>query len=316
VPVAVAQQLRELAPTQRVVVVPDENHLLPVTAGESLLEALESLCSQPVAEPPLQRDKRLVAQSFSAAAEDYDSVAELQRQVGEELLQRIPRARAGAAEQVLDIGCGTGYFRPALARAMPQAQYTGLDLAEGMVVHCASQEGAESANWLVGDAEDLPLASATVDFIFSNLALQWSERTALLCAEMMRVLAPGGTCVFSTLGPATLCELRRAWAAVDEDEHVNRFTPLEELKAALQAAGFADLQMETCLLQLQYRQLKELLRELKTLGAHNVNKARPGGLTGRRRLQGLLDAYELVRADGLLPATYEVAYIVVRKAHA
>ncbi|MCZ6828157.1 MAG: malonyl-ACP O-methyltransferase BioC [Gammaproteobacteria bacterium] len=314
VPVTVAQQVRDLAPTQQVLIVAAGNHMLPVTGQESLLEALRTLCPRPPRAPPVQRDKNLVAQSFSAAAANYDSVAEFQRQVGEELLQRIPRAQASGAMRVLDIGCGTGYFRPALTRAFPRAQYTGLDLAEGMVVHSASQPGASSAHWLVGDAEDLPLDSASVDFIFSNLALQWCERPALLCSEMMRVLVPGGTCVFSSLGPATLCELRQAWAAVDADEHVNRFTPVAELKTALHAAGFARVQLETRTLKLQYQELRELLQELKTLGAHNVNKARPGGLTGRRRLQGLLNAYEALRVDGQLPATYEVVYVVVNKA--
>jgi malonyl-CoA O-methyltransferase len=136
-----------------------------------------------------------------------------------------------------------------------------------------------------------------------------------MCAEMLRVLAPGGSCVFSTLGPATLCELRRAWAQVDGDEHVNRFTPLVEVENAMRAAGFSDIGMETCVLQLHYAELGELLRELKTLGAHNVNRARPGGLTGRRRLQGLLDAYETERLGGQLPATYEVAYVTASKSH-
>ena len=66
-------------------------------------------------------------------------------------------------------------------------------------------------------------------------------------------------------------------------------------------------------IELHYRDARELLRELKALGAHNVNDARPPGLTGRARLQRFLAAYEELREQGVLPATYEVYYLVVRK---
>lgn len=51
------------------------------------------------------------------------------------------------------------------------------------------------------------------------------------------------------------------------------------------------------------------MRELKLLGAHNVLENRPRGLTGKKSLQGLVQAYEIFRTtQGLLPATYEVVY--------
>jgi malonyl-CoA O-methyltransferase len=50
------------------------------------------------------------------------------------------------------------------------------------------------------------------------------------------------------------------------------------------------------------------MRDLKGLGASNAARERARGLLGRRTLQGLLSAYEKQRADGKLPATYEVIY--------
>ncbi|MCW9088725.1 MAG: malonyl-[acyl-carrier protein] O-methyltransferase BioC, partial [Gammaproteobacteria bacterium] len=56
-----------------------------------------------------------------------------------------------------------------------------------------------------------------------------------------------------------------------------------------------------------YRDSMTLMRDLKALGAHNVNPGRNQGLTGPRKVQAVLAAYEQFRrADGLLPATYEV----------
>ena len=163
----------------------------------------------------------------------------------------------------------------------------------------------------MGDAEALPLASNSVDLIFSSLALQWCHRTKLLFAELVRVLRPGGRCVFTTLGPDTLKELRASWAAVDEHQHVNSFLPANALLQDASGQGGLQLREETY--RMEYSKVGELLHELKTLGAHNVNRDRPSGLTGRRALQGMMRAYEDWREEGVLPATYQVYFVTLEK---
>jgi malonyl-CoA O-methyltransferase len=61
-------------------------------------------------------------------------------------------------------------------------------------------------------------------------------------------------------------------------------------------------------MRLTYRQVPDLMRDLKTLGAHNSTSGRHRGMTGKTRLQAMIDAYEAFRSDGLLPASYEVVY--------
>jgi len=59
---------------------------------------------------------------------------------------------------------------------------------------------------------------------------------------------------------------------------------------------------------LTYRTVRELMRELKAIGAHNVTAGRARGLRGKAMLQGLERNYEALRRDGQLPATFEVVY--------
>ena len=59
---------------------------------------------------------------------------------------------------------------------------------------------------------EMPLAADSVDLVWSNLALQWVNDLPRALAEMRRVLAPGGLCVFTTFGTDTLKELRAAQA--------------------------------------------------------------------------------------------------------
>src|SRR5690606_13347117 len=107
---------------------------------------------------------------------------------------------------------------------LPSAEILGLDLAEGML-RFARLERPGRSHWLCGDAEALPLASASVDLVYSNLSIQWCENLPLLLAELRRVLRAGGKLVLTTMGPRTLRELKSAWQEVDGYVHVNRFQP-------------------------------------------------------------------------------------------
>lgn len=303
-------------PRAHVGALPGAGHPAPLQAGTDIAAscrdflAVNGLLAAEVASVP-DLEKSAVADSFSRAATRYDSVAQLQRDVGNELLRELADLPT-APEHVLDLGSGTGYFYPHLRERFPGATYTGLDLAEGMVRHARAHHSAAD-NWLVADAEALPLAAGSVDLVFSSLALQWCYRPELLFAELARVLRPGGRCVFTSLGPDTLRELRSAWAAVDEHRHVNRFLPAADLESATARLPGVALRLRTRPYRMEYRQVRELLDELKALGAHNVNRARPSGLTGRRALQGMLRAYESFREAGLLPASYEVYFGVLEK---
>lgn len=254
-------------------------------------------------------DKRQVAASFSRAAASYDSVAELQRAVGAELLAQLPAGLAPA--RWVDLGSGTGHFSRALAECFPQGQGTAVDIAEGMLRHARASGGA--SQYVCGDAEHLPLASASQQLIFSSLALQWCADFAAVLAEARRVLAPGGVFAFSSLCVGTLQELRDSWQAVDGFVHVNRFRQFADYQALCAASGLEVLELRSERRVLHYRDLRQLTHELKALGAHNLNPGRPDGLTGRARVLALIEAYERWRDEQGLPASWQVVYGVLRR---
>jgi malonyl-CoA O-methyltransferase len=253
-------------------------------------------------------DKRQVAASFSRAAASYDGVAALQRTVGGELLQRVP---SQPLERWLDLGCGTGHFSRVLAARAPQAWGLALDLAEGMLRHARPLGGAQ--DFIAGDAEQLPLRADSLDLIFSSLALQWCGNFSAVLSEAQRVLRPGGVFAFSSLCVGTLQELRDSWQAVDGLVHVNRFRQFADYQQLCAGSGLALVSLDQQQQRLYYPNLRQLTHELKALGAHNLNPGRPGGLTGRARIQALSDAYETQRQAAGLPCSYQVVYGVLRK---
>ncbi|MBH3312547.1 malonyl-ACP O-methyltransferase BioC [Pseudomonas mosselii] len=265
-----------------------------------------------LSQPPLPGtlpDKRQVAASFSRAAASYDSVAALQRAVGMALLEKLPSNLAPA--RWLDMGSGTGHFSRVLAERFAQSSGVAVDIAEGMLRHAREQGGAR--HHVAGDAEHLPLRDGCVDLLFSSLAVQWCGQFASVLGEARRVLRPGGVLAFSSLCVGTLDELRASWQAVDGMVHVNRFRRFEDYQRLCGDSGLELIDLERRPHVLHYPDVRSLTHELKALGAHNLNPGRPSGLTGRARIQGLLQAYEQYRQVQGLPATYQVVYGVLRK---
>ncbi|KAA0988159.1 malonyl-ACP O-methyltransferase BioC [Pseudomonas sp. ANT_J12] len=254
-------------------------------------------------------DKRQVAASFSRAAASYDSVAQLQRDVGSELLRRLPDDFVPG--RWLDLGCGTGHFSRALGERFAASHGVALDIAEGMLNHARPLGGA--THFIAGDAERLPLRDSTCDLIFSSLAVQWCSDFAGVLSEAHRALKPGGIFAFASLCVGTLYELRDSWRQVDGMVHVNRFREFETYQQLCAASGLNVASLQTRPHVLHYPDVRSLTHELKALGAHNLNPGRPGGLTGRARILGLIEAYEQFRQAQGLPATYQVVYAVLEK---
>ncbi len=264
--------------------------------------------SEPRGADGARLDTRRVRAAFERASVGYDRSAALQTRVRAELIARLALFKL-APQVALDLGTGTGAGAQVLARAYRRALVLALDNAEGMLRAARRRSGFFRRFTRVrADAAALPLASARVDLVFSNLMLQWCNDLSGPLAEVRRVLTPGGLFAFSTFGPDTLQELRAAWAAVDADSHVNRFLDMHDVGDALTRAGFAEPVLDVERIVLSYPDTTALMRDLKAIGAHNATSARPRGLTGRTRMQNMRAAYEQFRRDEHLPASFEVIY--------
>jgi len=263
-------------------------------------------------------DKSRVRASFERAAQSYDGAAVLQREVSQRMEQRLDYIKI-APKVILDAGSGTGEGASALRRRYPDARVIELDLAQAMLrtsYHKQQQStglikrllGGAKPWQVCGDLEHMPLADASVDMIWSNLAIQWVNVPDTLFAEFRRVLKPDGMVMFSTLGPDTLSELRQSFDGLDSSTHVNQFIDMHDLGDALLAGGLSEPVMDMEKIVLTYTALRDVLRDLKAIGAHNVTAGRSRGLMGKGTWRALEARYEALRRDGRLPASYEVVY--------
>ena len=323
VPVGAAQRLHTISCAQ-VVVIDGASHLLFISHAQQCWRSVATfLAAQGLApkpsQPPMVLDKRQIARSFSRAANSYNQVADLQRHTGQQLLTLATAQPPLSAQQtggIVDLGCGTGLFLAPLQQLYPYNPLFAIDIAVGMLQQSRQNSSIAKLPLLCADATNMPLASASVAVIFANLTVQWCTNVNALFAEISRVLQPGGYCVFSTLGPRSLFELRSAWRRIDDRVHVNTFITEQTLLTALQS-GRSGLQRQYWreeMITQHYGELDTLLNQFRQLGSHNINRGRPLGLMGKRRMQAFRTAYEQQRnSDGLLPVTYQVWYGVLRK---
>jgi len=253
-------------------------------------------------------------QSFDGAAANFDSVATLPREIAERMIERLSLVRL-PARTIVDAGCGTGHGARLLRRRYTGAVIVELDLSEQML----RQPAARSAlRWpwigslrrrlaLCADFQQLPLAHASIDLIWSNLALHWAQDLPTALAEAHRVLRPGGLLMFSVFGPDTLEELRAA--SQGDTFHVNAHADMHDVGDMLVHCGYADPVMDMENVTLTYAGVHDLLRDLRAHGSISVRGDKRKGLGGRRGYLRVLSRYEQFRReDGRLPARFEVVY--------
>jgi malonyl-CoA O-methyltransferase len=259
-------------------------------------------------------DKKQVRRAFSRAAVHYDASAVLQREVCTRMLERLDYIKLRPT-RILDAGSGTGWATRQLGERYKGADIVSLDIAMGML-----QSARGTSSWwqklfstmqqrfLCADVEALPLALNSMDMVWSNLALQWCNDLPATFIELSRVIKTDGLVMFSTFGPDTLKELRTAFDGVDGYNHVNRFADMHDIGDMLVAAGFADPVMEMEKITLTYNDVKAVMQDLRSIGAHNATAGRATGMMGKTKWARVAQNYETLRRDGKLPATFEVIY--------
>jgi malonyl-CoA O-methyltransferase len=265
-------------------------------------------------------DHGLLRRRFARAAASADGADVLAREISRRMDERLDYIRIDP-RRVLDLGCGTGADLPQLARRFPQAGLLAADFAVPMLARTGQRLRSETPprgllRRLLGgkagtlphvaaDARKLPFARGSFGLVWSNLMLPALDDPLPALREIHRTLEIGGLLMFSTLGPDSLRELRAALPRT-AGERVHRFIDMHDLGDALVKAGFADPVMDMEMLTLTYTEMDGLLSDLRASGAANAALTRPRGLSGRTGWAQARAAYEALRRDGRLPATFEI----------
>ncbi len=165
------------------------------------------------------------------------------------------KARPGAGERAVDVGCGCGATTQELARRVgPTGRAVGIDISAAMIAEARRRAPAGgAAEFLVADAATHAFAPASIDLLFSRFGVMFFSDPVLAFANLRQATKRGGRLVF-----ACWRELERnPWHTIPLEaacKHVPRprepgpeepgpfsLADRARLRRVLAAAGFADV---------------------------------------------------------------------------
>src|SRR3954447_2377849 len=103
-------------------------------------------------------------------------------------------------KKVLDLGCGFGWHCR-YARQQGARSVVGVDVSERMLVRAGELTNDPGIEYRRVAIEEIELAGGELDVVISSLALHYVERFDVVCQNVYRGLAPGGSFVLSVEHP-------------------------------------------------------------------------------------------------------------------
>jgi len=211
--------------------------------------------------------------------------------------------------QVLDVAAGRGaVLFPAAERVGASGRVVGIDYSEEMVRATAAEIGRlPQAQMRRMDAEHLDFHDATFDRVLCGFALWFFPDPRAALAEFLRVLKPGGSIALTTWAhdnPSQLFarEVLRPFARAGRvgagDPDAPRFDTVDELRAALERAGFTRIEAASDEREFVYESGDDWWATLWSGGARNNLEKLDAPMLEKVKAEGLRQLEKLRRADG------------------
>ena len=204
-------------------------------------------CGTSQATPTKKRDVEAAAQALGYSADQTSAVPE-GANLGLGCGNPVAIASLRPGQTVLDLGSGAGFDAFLAARAVgPTGHVIGVDMTPEMVTKARQNKAKgryENTEFRLGEIESLPVADNSVDIILSNCVINLSPDKARVFREAFRVLKAGGRLAISDIVatqpiPASLRGDIELYAGC-----VAGTALVEDVKAMLHAAGFAEVRVE------------------------------------------------------------------------
>jgi malonyl-CoA O-methyltransferase len=251
---------------------------------------------------------RDVLRRFERAARLFDKADFVHRHTANGIFERLLPMQVDA-RRILDLGSATGRDRRTLGKLYRGGLVIGVDRSSAMLAQARRARPWLSRSLDVqANAENLPFAEGSIDIVYANLLLPWIDDLRRCFSEIARVLRKDGLFIFSTLGPDSFVEIRKAWGEALAPRHVRYFPDMHDVGDGLVTSGLRDPVLDVDTLSLSYHDADRLFRDMRHTATGNSLRTRQQTLTGKTRIRLLRE--RLTNGGRNLPftVTLELVY--------
>ncbi|MDD4610060.1 MAG: malonyl-ACP O-methyltransferase BioC [Bacteroidaceae bacterium] len=246
-------------------------------------------------------DKELIIKRFSKAMQSYDKAAEIQHQIACTMMELLESYTSTSFPNILEVGCGTGYYSKLLAARHSTSTICFNDICEEMC-HALQPLLTERTSFLPGDAEAVSFPEQ-LHLITSCSTFQWFENIASFFDKCSRQLLPNGYFAFSSFGTENMKEIATLTGVSlpyrTKEELITLLTPYYEIIYAHEDK-----------LSLTFPNALQVLYHLKHTGVSAI-ESKPWT---KGALRAFCHAYDtqFKKNEGVV-LTYHPLYIIARK---
>jgi ubiquinone/menaquinone biosynthesis C-methylase UbiE len=152
-------------------------------------------------------------------------------------------------KRILDLGCAIGNSSVVWARAFPEAEVHGIDVAAPVLryAHARAESLGVPVHFSQQNAEHTYFQEASFDLVLSHIVLHETSKSALprILGECHRLLSPGGLMLHLEIprGKTDVEKFMHNWESYNNNETFSRFMTLIDLKAEALKGGFTSEQV-------------------------------------------------------------------------
>lgn len=246
----------------------------------------------------------LIRQRFQKNHQYYQHHAYIQRQIVHDLIALMSKNHlAKNYQQVLEIGCGTGFLTQQFLQEYQVQRLLLNDLYD--VQHDFNDQ---NIYYLIGDIQQLVLKPDCFDLILSSSVVQWIYPLDNLLDKLYHALHNQGYLVLSSFLNNNLWQIKQLTGqGLDYYE-------FDEFQKLFLTRGFKIIDIQQQVYQPCFKQPYEILKHLKYTG---VTANRDGFLWNKQRLKQFDDDYQQFKIEShdarVYPLTYHSVMIVAQK---
>ncbi len=215
-----------------------------------------------------------ISAGFSLNAGDYDKAVRYNIQGAKRLIDALP---GPSYDNVLDVGCGTGFATMAFVNRFGTTDITGIDPAQGMLDGFRQKlvdHPELQVDLYVADVLSMPVKENHYDAVICSMAFHWFPFKADAAVAMARALKPGGHMAILCSGRGAEEEFRRVLTEIQPPvpQWVGTFDivqrDIDEMEGYLEdAAGLEiiDIWMER---RIRRVPVEEYLERMRVVASH------------------------------------------------